>query len=105
MAADFAVPVSKEEGKARVANLMAMTSISWGITSLIAGAGSDRWGRRPFLIPTGARDEIGVWGYVAASGELVMDFASNAIEPHHLVLATGLGGTQAGLPAGLRALG
>lgn len=33
-----------------VANLMAMTSISWGITSLIAGAGSDRWGRRPFLI-------------------------------------------------------
>ncbi|MBC4016297.1 MFS transporter [Siccirubricoccus deserti] len=33
-----------------VANLMAMTSVSWGITSLLAGAGSDRWGRRPFLI-------------------------------------------------------
>jgi predicted MFS family arabinose efflux permease len=33
-----------------VANLMALTSISWGITSLMAGAGSDRWGRRPFLI-------------------------------------------------------
>lgn len=33
-----------------VANLMAMTSISWGVTSLVAGAGSDRWGRRPFLI-------------------------------------------------------
>ncbi|MBP8925739.1 MAG: D-cysteine desulfhydrase family protein, partial [Pseudomonadales bacterium] len=62
-------------------------------------------GRRPFLIPTGASDEIGVWGYVAASGELAMDFASNAIEPHHLVLATGSGGTQAGLTAGLRAFG
>ncbi|MDB5314644.1 MAG: transporter [Rhodospirillales bacterium] len=33
-----------------VANLMAMTSIAWGATSLIAGAGSDRWGRGPFLI-------------------------------------------------------
>lgn len=33
-----------------VANLMALTSIAWGAASLIAGAGSDRWGRRPFLI-------------------------------------------------------
>jgi predicted MFS family arabinose efflux permease len=33
-----------------VANLMALTSISWGVTSLVAGAGSDRWGRRPFLV-------------------------------------------------------
>jgi len=33
-----------------VANLMAMTSVAWGVSSLVAGAGSDRWGRRPFLI-------------------------------------------------------
>ncbi len=33
-----------------VANLVAITSISWGIASMFAGAGSDRWGRRPFLI-------------------------------------------------------
>ena len=33
-----------------VANLMAMTSIAWGVASILAGAGSDRWGRRPFLI-------------------------------------------------------
>lgn len=33
-----------------VGNLMAMTSIAWGIASLVAGAGSDRWGRRPFLL-------------------------------------------------------
>lgn len=33
-----------------VANLMAATSISWGIASILAGAGSDRWGRRPFLV-------------------------------------------------------
>jgi DHA1 family inner membrane transport protein len=33
-----------------VANLVAITSVAWGITSMFAGAGSDRWGRRPFLI-------------------------------------------------------
>ena len=33
-----------------VANIMASTSVAWGIASLAAGAGSDRWGRRPFLI-------------------------------------------------------
>lgn len=33
-----------------VANLMALTSVAWGVSSLMAGAGSDRWGRRPFLI-------------------------------------------------------
>ena len=33
-----------------VANLVAATSIAWGLASLLAGAGSDRWGRRPFLI-------------------------------------------------------
>ncbi len=33
-----------------VANLVAGTSIAWGLASLLAGAGSDRFGRRPFLI-------------------------------------------------------
>ena len=33
-----------------IANLVAITSISWGVTSMIAGTGSDRWGTRPFLI-------------------------------------------------------
>jgi predicted MFS family arabinose efflux permease len=33
-----------------IANLVAITSISWGITSIIAGTGADRWGTRPFLI-------------------------------------------------------
>lgn len=35
---------------ALVANLMAMTSIGWGVASMAAGAASDRWGRKPFLI-------------------------------------------------------
>jgi predicted MFS family arabinose efflux permease len=33
-----------------IANLVAITSVAWGITSILAGAGSDRWGTRPFLL-------------------------------------------------------
>jgi DHA1 family inner membrane transport protein len=33
-----------------VADLVAATSVSWAISGMLAGAGSDRWGRRPFLI-------------------------------------------------------
>jgi DHA1 family inner membrane transport protein len=44
MAHDLSVSV------ALVANLVAVSSIAWGVTSMFAGAGSDRWGRRPFLL-------------------------------------------------------
>ncbi len=33
-----------------VADLVAATSISWAVAGMLAGAGSDRWGRRPFLV-------------------------------------------------------
>jgi len=33
-----------------IANLVAVSSVSWGVTSMIAGPGSDRWGTRPFLV-------------------------------------------------------
>lgn len=57
-------------------------------------------GRSPFVIPTGASNGVGVWGYVAACEELASDFKSHAIAPQHIVSATGSGGTQAGLTAG-----
>lgn len=57
-------------------------------------------GSRPFVIPTGASDDIGVWGYVAASEELAVDCEAAGIRPDLLVSATGSGGTQAGLVAG-----
>jgi DHA1 family inner membrane transport protein len=44
MARDLSVSVPA------VANLVAVSSVSWAITSMIAGLGSDRWGTRPFLI-------------------------------------------------------
>ena len=57
--------------------------------------------RKAFIIPTGASDAIGVWGYVEACAELKQDFAEKGISPRHIVCATGSGGTQAGLSAGV----
>lgn len=72
------------------------------LESLLAAAAAavTAAGGRPFVIPTGASDGIGVWGYVAAAGELQSDFAAADIAPRHVVCATGSGGTQAGLTAG-----
>lgn len=57
-------------------------------------------GRKAFVIPTGASDAIGVWGYFHASKELADDCEGANIRPRHVVCATGSGGTQAGLTAG-----
>lgn len=57
-------------------------------------------GLKPFIIPTGASDDIGVWGYVNACNELRRDIEVHDIKPTHIIAATGSGGTQAGLTAG-----
>ncbi len=57
-------------------------------------------GSKPFSIPTGASDEIGIWGYIGACEELKKDFSDNNISPRFIVCASGSGGTQAGLTAG-----
>ena len=57
-------------------------------------------GHKAFFIPVGASDEVGLWGYVAASQELRQDFDAQGIDPDVIVVATGSGGTQGGLIAG-----
>lgn len=59
-----------------------------------------RQGRKPYCIPVGASDGVGLWGYVKACEELAADFQHHAIAPQHIICATGSGGTQAGLMAG-----
>ena len=53
-----------------VANIMAATSIAWGSASMLAGAGSARWGRRPFLIGGPLALAIGMIGVALAQGIL-----------------------------------
>lgn len=57
-------------------------------------------GRKAAIIPTGASDATGVWGYFNAAKELAADCRRAGIQPRHILCATGSGGTQAGLTAG-----
>ena len=58
-------------------------------------------GANPWPIPVGASDGTGVWGYVGCAAELAEDFRRAGIRPGAIVHATGSGGTQAGLTAGV----
>lgn len=57
-------------------------------------------GRMAYLIPTGASDGTGIWGYIRCIEELVGDLEQAEIQPSHIIHATGSGGTQAGLSLG-----
>ena len=58
-------------------------------------------GDKAFAIPIGASDGIGVWGYIGAAEELANDMSEAGIDTAYWVAATGSGGTQAGLTAGV----
>lgn len=60
-------------------------------------------GERPYLIPEGASDEVGAWGYVAMLAELREQ--APAFPWRRIVCALGSGGTHAGLLLGARLLG
>lgn len=80
----------------------------WGEHPTLARQLQERYraqGRRAAFFPTGASDEVGVWGYVAACVEMQADFARLDLQPDCLVVATGSGGTQAGLVAGVALTG
>jgi L-cysteate sulfo-lyase len=73
-----------------------------------ASAAADRLraeGRRPYFIPGGGSNEVGALGYVACAHEIVEQAAAMAVDFDWIVMATGSTGTQAGLVAGLHALG
>ncbi len=61
-------------------------------------------GRKAYCIPTGASDEVGLWGYISAAEELVNDFNNTGFKADALVVATGSGGTQGGLTLGMQLL-
>jgi D-cysteine desulfhydrase len=57
-------------------------------------------GNTPWIIPTGASDGYGIWGYVECVEELMNDSKKQGLNPVAITHATGSGGTQAGLTLG-----
>lgn len=62
-------------------------------------------GQRPYAVPMGGSSAIGNLGYVECARELAQQAQDMGIPLTHIVLATGSGGTHAGLQAGVLALG
>ena len=65
-------------------------------------------GLNPYIIPEGASNPLGSWGYIRAAEELGRDLAAlpgGSDEPVTIVHATGSGGTAAGLILGVRLAG
>lgn len=62
-------------------------------------------GRIPYCIPLGGTDAVGDLGYAQCARELLEQCAAAGVAPTDVVVATGTGGTQAGLVAALHALG
>lgn len=61
-------------------------------------------GMRPYCIPTGASDEVGLWGYIKAAEELNNTLLERGLKNAGVCCATGSGGTHAGLSLGLHLL-
>ncbi|WP_426415360.1 D-cysteine desulfhydrase [Aestuariirhabdus sp. LZHN29] len=57
-------------------------------------------GSRPYLIPVGGSNEIGSLGYMRCAEEIIDQAREQGLALDHWVVATGSGGTQAGLLAG-----
>lgn len=68
-------------------------------------AGLRAEGKRPYFIPIGGSNALGGLAYYEAMRELAEQAAAANRRIDHIVLATGSGGTHAGIVAGVAALG
>ncbi len=85
------------------AQITYLSTNDWGSHTAVAESLREKYaveGGKAHFIPTGASDEIGIWGYIAAWEELSRNFEENDVDPEYVVIATGSGGTQAGLLVG-----
>jgi L-cysteate sulfo-lyase len=62
-------------------------------------------GKKPFIIPIGASTPLGSLGYVECASEILLQASDLGINVDAVIVANGSAGTQAGLIAGLKALG
>ena len=67
---------------------------------------ADHWGVATWMVRLAAiallifTGSLAFWGYIAAWEELTKNFNDNGVDPEYVVVATGSGGTQAGLLVG-----
>lgn len=61
-------------------------------------------GRRPYAIPVGGSTPLGAVGYCLAMEEMLAQASDAGVVVHRVYVATGSGGTQAGLVLGARVL-
>ena len=54
-------------------------------------------GKKPYIIPEGASNELGVWGYIKASWEIKKQLEKRKLKIDKIITAVGSGGTYAGL--------
>ncbi len=76
---------------------------SWDAASALLeqiASGLREEGRRPYIIPMGGSNALGVLGYAAAAREIAQQVAQAGLRPRALLCATSSCGTQAGLLLG-----
>jgi D-cysteine desulfhydrase len=73
-------------------------SVDAALDAAEAGLRAD--GRRPYLVPRGGATGLGAVGYALAVAELAAQLDAEGVAPELVLVATGSGGTQAGLVAG-----
>ena len=79
--------------------------VPWG-TDLMselenAAAEATYEGRKPYIIPMGGSNHLGVLGYIACAEEIMNQAFEAGIDIHHIVLPDGSAGTHSGLLLGL----
>ncbi|RKZ31831.1 D-cysteine desulfhydrase family protein [bacterium] len=62
-------------------------------------------GRKPYIIPEGASNSLGVWGYFEAAEEIARQANEIGFLPDRIIVPSGSGGTYAGLWLGFHSLG
>jgi D-cysteine desulfhydrase len=86
--------VTSEEYRQRIGQIM------WGVAEELRGKG-----RRPYIIPEGGSNSLGVWGYIRAAYEIKEQLEEMGEKINTIVTAVGSGGSYAGLSIGRKMAG
>jgi D-cysteine desulfhydrase len=90
-------------GAERVITVPWGTDLQGALDQAAAAAAAE--GRRPYAIPLGGSNPLGVLGYVSCALELLAQASEAGLRLDRIVVPVGSGGTLAGLLLGLRASG